>query len=137
MFEKIVVAQDHSEHSLRALATASALAKLSGGELRLVHVREMSIGKAGPIPYAQDEDSESILDQTVGQLSSSGVVASCNVRSSHSGRVAAEIVKEAEEFEASVIVIGSRGLTDLEGLVMGSTTHQVLHLAETPVLVVR
>jgi nucleotide-binding universal stress UspA family protein len=137
VFEKIVVAQDHSEHSLRALATAAALAKLSGGELRLIHVREMSIGKAGPIPYTQDEDSEVLLGEAVSQLGSSGVNASSIVRSSPSGRVAATIVGEAEEFEASVIVIGSRGLTDLEGLVMGSTTHKVLHLAETPVLVVR
>jgi len=36
-----------------------------------------------------------------------------------------------------VVVLGARGLTDLEGLVMGSTTHKVLHLGTLPVLVVR
>jgi len=44
---------------------------------------------------------------------------------------------EATESQASLIVIGSRGLSDLIGMVVGSTTHKVLHLGTLPVLVVR
>jgi nucleotide-binding universal stress UspA family protein len=36
-----------------------------------------------------------------------------------------------------VIVMGSRGRGDLAGLVLGSTAHKVIHLADRPVLVVR
>ena len=70
-------------------------------------------------------------------LADGGVSATGVVRSSHTGRVAAEIIEEADESGSSVIVMGTRGRTDLEGLVMGSTTHKVLHLGTTPVLVVR
>jgi nucleotide-binding universal stress UspA family protein len=33
--------------------------------------------------------------------------------------------------------MGSRGSSDLAGLVLGSTAHKVIHLADRPVLVVR
>ena len=49
----------------------------------------------------------------------------------------AEILAEAEESGASVIVMGSRGVSDLTGLLVGSTAHKVLHLGRLPVLVIR
>jgi nucleotide-binding universal stress UspA family protein len=39
--------------------------------------------------------------------------------------------------DAEVIIMGSRGRGDLAGLVLGSTAHKVIHLADRPVLVVR
>ena len=51
--------------------------------------------------------------------------------------VAPEILAEAEESGASLIIMGSRGLSDLKGLLVGSTTHKVLHLGRLPVLIVR
>jgi nucleotide-binding universal stress UspA family protein len=44
---------------------------------------------------------------------------------------------EARDFGAAVIVMGSRGHGGLAGLVLGSTAHKVIHLADRPVLVVR
>src|SRR5215813_13033663 len=49
----------------------------------------------------------------------------------------ATIVSDAQEHGADVIVMGSRGRGDLAGLVLGSTAHKVMHLADRPVLVVR
>jgi nucleotide-binding universal stress UspA family protein len=46
-------------------------------------------------------------------------------------------VQDAREHDVDVIVMGTRGLTDLTGLVLGSTAHKVIHLADRPVLVVR
>jgi nucleotide-binding universal stress UspA family protein len=51
--------------------------------------------------------------------------------------VAVEICDEAREVGATAIVSGSRGLTDLEGFIVGSTTHKLLHLSHLAVLVVR
>ena len=53
------------------------------------------------------------------------------------GHAAREIIADAREHEADVIVMGSRGRGDLAGLVLGSTAHKVIHLADRPVLVVR
>ncbi|HEY2688645.1 MAG TPA: universal stress protein [Streptosporangiaceae bacterium] len=47
------------------------------------------------------------------------------------------MVDDAQEHDVSVIVMGSRGRGDLAGLVLGSTAHKVIHLADRPVLVVR
>lgn len=48
-----------------------------------------------------------------------------------------EICKIAREENCDLIVMGSRGLSDLEGMVMGSVTHRVLARCDIPVLVVR
>jgi len=50
---------------------------------------------------------------------------------------AREIVNDAIEVDADVIVMGSRGRGDLAGLILGSTAHKVIHLADRPVLIVR
>jgi nucleotide-binding universal stress UspA family protein len=47
------------------------------------------------------------------------------------------IVDDAIEHDVDVIVMGSRGRGDLAGLVLGSTTHRVIHLTDRPVLVVK
>jgi nucleotide-binding universal stress UspA family protein len=45
------------------------------------------------------------------------------------GDPAAEIVASAQENEADCIVIGSRGLGDFGGLLLGSVSHKVNHSA--------
>jgi nucleotide-binding universal stress UspA family protein len=39
--------------------------------------------------------------------------------------------------QASVIVVGSRGLNAFTGMLLGSVSHEVLHRAQCPVVVVR
>jgi len=53
------------------------------------------------------------------------------------GHAAKEIVDTARTEGSDLIVMGSRGLSDIAGLFVGSVTHQVLRLAHIPVLVVR
>jgi len=53
------------------------------------------------------------------------------------GHAARYIVESAREHDVDVIVMGSRGRSDLAGLVLGSTAHKVIHMSDKPVLVVR
>ena len=53
------------------------------------------------------------------------------------GNAAEEIVAEAEKAKADLIVIGTRGMSDLGGLVMGSVSHKVIHLAACPCVTVK
>lgn len=53
------------------------------------------------------------------------------------GDSAEKIVAEAEKAAAGLIVIGTRGLSDLGGLVMGSVSHKVIHLAHCPCVTVK
>ena len=138
MFEHILVALDGSQHDTKTLAGAKELAQLSAGQVRVVHVREGHfIGRAGFVPGEEHDHAVALVDLAVADLSAAGVNATGTVRASLSGLVAAEILEEAEEFGASVIVMGSRGVSDLTGLLVGSTAHKVIHLGRLPVLVVR
>jgi nucleotide-binding universal stress UspA family protein len=51
--------------------------------------------------------------------------------------VAQSIVAAAEDHGSQVIVMGSRGLSDIGGFLLGSVTHKVVHLAPCPVLIAR
>ena len=77
------------------------------------------------------------METTVDTLIQAGVKAHGEVRNTLFGYTAADIVQDAKEHDVDIIVMGSRGLTDLAGLVLGSTAHKVIHLADRPVLVVR
>jgi nucleotide-binding universal stress UspA family protein len=58
-------------------------------------------------------------------------------REYRTGDPAAEIVAGAREHKADPIVMGSRGLGRIGGLVLGSVSEKVLHGAHGPVLIVR
>jgi nucleotide-binding universal stress UspA family protein len=53
-----------------------------------------------------------------------------------SGSVAESILAEADEVGADAIVLGTRGLTGLKSLFMGSVSHAVLQNSDRPVVVV-
>lgn len=137
MFEKIVLAVDGSEHSKRAVPVAADLAQKYGGEVIAVHVREREVSRAGAVDFETTEEGQEIVDEAVRALKDVGASARGESWGTIYGRAAAEIVKVAADEGAGIIVMGTRGLTDLKGLLVGSVTHKVLHLAECPVLVVR
>lgn len=139
MYEKILVAVDHSEISPRVLDAARELASLSHGEVWVLHLREREMmGKTGLMTSAESAD-EATADVTtvVDALTRAGIKAHGAVRDTAFGRAASEIVSDAAEHDVDVIVMGSRGRGDLAGLVLGSTAHKVIHLTDRPVLVVR
>lgn len=49
---------------------------------------------------------------------------------------ALRIARIADEYEASVIVVGARGLSKLKSIVLGSVSHEVVQYSKRPVLVV-
>jgi len=138
MYDKVLVAVDHSEVSERVLAAARDLALLSKGEVWVVHLREREvIAQLGRVPSESESEAEAAVTSAVESLTAAGVRAYGEVRDTLFGHAAREIVEDAKEHQADVIVMGSRGRGDLTGLVLGSTAHKVIHLADRPVLVVR
>ena len=139
MYEKILVAVDHSEVSARALEAARGLAALSHGEVWVLHLREReTLGKTGLLTSTESSDEASAaVSDAVEQLTQAGIKAHAVVRDTVFGYAAREFVSDAAGLGADVIVMGTRGRGDLAGLVLGSTAHKVIHLADRPVLVVR
>ena len=140
MYEKLLVAVDHSKATERVLGAARDLAALSGGEVWVLHLREREIlPKAGGMVSSDEltDDAQAQVDSAVGELTKAGIKAHGVLRSTLYGYAAREIVEDAKSLDVSVIILGSRGRGDLAGLVLGSTAHKVIHLADRPVLVVR
>jgi nucleotide-binding universal stress UspA family protein len=94
--------------------------------------------KTGVLPFDQTADDANVaVAGSVEVLTRAGVKAHGEVRNTIFGYAAREIVSEAREIGADVIVMGSRGRGDMAGLLLGSTAHKVIHLSDRPVLVVR
>ena len=138
MYERVLVAMDHSDVAQRALAAAKDLALLSKGEVWVLHLREKEvIAQMGDVPSESEADAESPISAAVEALTKAGVTAHGEVRDTTFGHAAREIMEDAKEHDVGVIVMGTRGRSDLGGLLLGSTAHKVIHLADRPVLVVR
>jgi len=139
MYDRILVAVDHSEISDRAVLAARDLAVLSKGEVWVLHLREREIGvKTGVlVPDETTDEANAEVAASVEVLTRAGVKTHGAVRNTIFGYAAREIVNDAIEVDADVIVMGSRGRGDIAGLLLGSTAHKVIHLSDRPVLVVR
>lgn len=137
MYEKILAAIDESEIADRVLMAARELASLSHGEIRVLHLREREPSKFVTLPSETSSEAHAAVDTAVEKLMAAGVKAAGAVKDSVFGYAAREIITEAKNFDAGVIVMGSHGRGDLAGLLVGSTAHKVIQLADRPVLIVR
>lgn len=137
MYERLLVAVDHSEVSDRVIAAAKDMASLSTGKVWVLHLRERELGRMGLGPAESDEEAREAVTRGVEALIQAGVDAQGEVREVVFGHAAREIVEDAQEHDVGVIIMGSRGRGELAGLVLGSTAHKVIHLTDRPVLVVR
>ena len=139
MYDKILVAIDHSQMSDRVLAAARDLALLSQGEVWVLHLREREVLVKTGMTLADETPPEARawVTAAVDKLTAAGVKAHGDIRNTLHGYAARDIVNDAIEHDVGVIVMGSRGRSDLAGLVLGSTAHKVIHLADRPVLIVR
>ena len=138
MYERLLVAVDHSEASARVLAAAKDLASLSKGKVWVLHLLEKEvIAQMGDVPSESDAEADEAVKEGVDLLRQAGIEAVGEVRSTTFGHAAREIVADAKEHDAGVIIMGSRGRGDFAGALLGSTAHKVIHLADRPVMVIR
>ena len=137
MFDVIVLAVDGSECSERAVPVAADLAAACGSEVVVVHLAETIAAWALAVESETPEEATKVAEDAVRALKDRGQSARAEVRSTVRGAVARGIVEIAGEEGAGLIVMGSRGLGDVSGLLLGSVAHKVLHLAHVPVLIVR
>jgi nucleotide-binding universal stress UspA family protein len=138
MFKEIVWSTDGSEYAQRALPYVKGLAREGGATITIVHVVERieGAGAVGLPRRADEPELQARLQKLTAELSEEGFGASLIIRGDVGTRPAHEVVEVAQEVGADLIVVGSRGLSAIGGLLLGSVAHRLLHLAPCPVLVV-
>jgi nucleotide-binding universal stress UspA family protein len=140
MFKKILVAVDGSEHGLHAARTAGNLARAMNTEkLRIVVAFDAVPPYLGEpnLQYAIDarmKEAQTILQAAVDAV---GDVPAEIHTELIEGSPAEAIINVAITRESDVIVMGSRGLGTLAGMVLGSTSQKVVNHAPCPVLIIR
>lgn len=144
MYDAILVPIDGSKHSLQALEVARNLTDAKG-TLHLFNVPELppatdELGRwveASNLNVSRtdaEEEAYKLLDKTRESIEKAGIEIQTAV---HWGPPARAIVAQAEKLGVDAIVMGSRGLSDLGGLVVGSVSHKVMHTAPCRVILVR
>jgi nucleotide-binding universal stress UspA family protein len=138
---KILLATDGSEDAEFAAKNALALAEATGSELHLIHVLSLPLDTQDPSSFEPEVRRQleshtlATLEELVGGIEAlGGEVAGSHPRV---GRPDAEIVEEAEQIEAGLLVMGSRGSGKVRRALMGSVSDSVVSLAHCSVLVVR
>jgi nucleotide-binding universal stress UspA family protein len=136
MFKTILLATDGSDSAGKAESQAIEIAKQAGAKLVLVHVHERILGKGGGNLQADAPEVEQRVKDRAEEISKDGVETTVEFRDVMLGGPAHPIAQLADEAQADLIVIGSRGLSSVSGVLLGSVAQRLLHLAKCPVLVV-
>jgi nucleotide-binding universal stress UspA family protein len=137
VFKVVVLGLDGSDFSDRAIPVATELAQKDGGRIEVVHVRELMVGRAGGYPVNPNEDElETKVRQQVEQLNSAGVKTKLHLITTAGQGPARAIADVADEVDADLIAVGTRGHAPVAGLLLGSVTQRLLHISSRPVLAV-
>jgi nucleotide-binding universal stress UspA family protein len=139
---RILIPLDFSHHAEAILEWGAHLAKEHGSQVILVHAYHL------PVEFQQLEgaylppdfwtnvktEAQQVLERHAERLRSQGLTVETVVREGYPATV---IQEEAEEQRADLIVIGTRGLSGLKHLLLGSVAERVVQKSPCPVLTVK
>jgi nucleotide-binding universal stress UspA family protein len=147
MYKRILVPLDGSPTSRLGLEHAIGLAQALRARLRLINVvDELSVIPAVDAYAAVDlaamiaalkEGGQQILDESAALAKKQGVEVEEQLVESQGQHVSNFIVREAKDWGADLISMGTHGRRGISKLLLGSDAERVLHEATVPVLLVR
>ncbi|HBU82514.1 MAG TPA: universal stress protein [Paenibacillus sp.] len=142
MFENIIVAIDQAEITNKILDATVEIARNKQTQVTLINVSQEYVSNG--MIYVPENFLEEILNeiekaslkqlqQAKSKLESAGI----NPKTVHlKGNPAHEILKYARDTDQQLIIIGSRGLSGIKEMMLGSVSHKVSQLSNCPVLIV-
>ena len=139
MFKNILLAVDGSQHSLKAAILAADMARLNQAKLRIVVVFDSVPAYLGE-PFFQHavsarfKEANKILEQAIKRVEDIPKGVQTEVLEGPPAEAILEISKTRNN---DLIVMGTRGLGRLSGLLLGSQSQKVVAHAQCPVLLVR
>jgi nucleotide-binding universal stress UspA family protein len=147
MFKRILVPIDGSAHSMKAAEMAIELSRAFDTDLTFLHVttklnlpdqlKDYIKGEqlAGQDLLAIDEATKRIIGDISVRAEAEGVKKVKTIF--REGKPARTIVAYARSARIEAIVMGSRGLSELESALLGSVSHKVASLADCTVMIVK
>lgn len=147
MYKKILVGVDGSSHGIEATRAAVELAKTFHAELHLLTVtRPFKVSPKlrqyleaenllGEPKYVMDDMTNSIVTEAKNIASKANLD---NVKTVvREGKPARTLLRYAKESGIDLIVVGSRGVGELDAMLLGSVSQKVSMLSECTVMIVR
>lgn len=135
MVKKILLATDGSTYAADACRLLAGLPWPVGTEIQVICVVDTFVeGLLAAVQPNQRGQATRFTETAAESLRRDGIQVTTSLRS---GDAAHQVIQAAEEWNADLVVIGSKGLTGLEGFVLGSVANNVAKHAPCPVLVAR
>ncbi|MEK6978402.1 MAG: universal stress protein [Candidatus Hydrothermarchaeota archaeon] len=136
MFEKVLFPTDFSEHAQKNLECIGEIPGVR--EVTLLHVVDATHpSKLGWTHGPEIENAKIRLEEQKKRLESLGLKAGVKVDVITEGDIPRAILETADKEKASLIVMGARGRSRIQGLLLGSVSLNILRHARTHVLILR
>jgi nucleotide-binding universal stress UspA family protein len=140
LFKTILCPIDFSEHSRQALSYAALLASRNNGHLVVVFVEDPLLAAAAAVAY----DEKALIDKGRAALrrfveptiTRQGLALTDITLDVAVGRPHEEIAWTADRLKGDIIVMGAHGRTGASRMMLGSTTHRIMHRSPLPVLAI-
>ena len=141
---KVLVPFDGSDHAMRALGY---VIELSADLKKPLEVHLLNV-QASPIDYSLylapdmiegvkaglNDEGKRVLDDAFELLTAAGTPFQAHV---DLGNVAEQVEAQVQKLGCDVIVMGTRGLSSVTGLLLGSVATRVIHEASVPVTLIK
>ena len=146
MFRKMLVPTDGSQSALKAVQVAGEIARRFDSQVTLLYVHHLpvlamaAVGMGGMV--APDQATEELLEEGIRRILQTaqeaiGLLGERVQQEIQRGYPAEIICQVAEGGGHDLIVMGSRGLSEVRAFFLGSVSDKVSHHAPCPVLIVR
>ncbi|HPZ42365.1 MAG TPA: universal stress protein [Bacillota bacterium] len=135
MYKKILIPVDGSSKSLIAARHGAELASRFGSSVTLIHIIPvLPLDLRGMVINKFRAEAKELLKKVARDLERFNISIDLKVKS---GKTADCICRVARKYQYDLIVIGSRGLSEVKGYLLGSVSNAVTMHAPCPVLIIR
>ena len=138
MYKRILVAVEHSPADRTILTHVTALAKLTGAELLLVHVADgFAARNFDRLKLRESEEMKAdraYLEGLKADLMAEGLAVNTHLAL---GDPAQELIRAADDGQVDLIAMSTHGHRFLSDVIHGATADRVRHLVKIPVLLLR
>jgi nucleotide-binding universal stress UspA family protein len=132
--ERILLAVAGGPEVPHAVGLASGLARITGARVLVLHARYLVAANERPPILATAEEPAETVRKILRRLSRAGIKAEAYEPLAIGG-VARAIAREARIWDADLVVVGSRRLSDFASFFLGGIDHQLMQLSDRPVVV--